>query len=396
MRFPGFTASLLMLSVLCSTKSMAEPLVISFPEMIEQSKTIVVANYLGSLETNPFGGPHQLLVSQVLKGEIKQDTLSVSTAASYLSLKAGDRIVAFMDKDGTFRWVGRFKGKDQQDNSLIFLEGFYDYNAYMVTYNLITLPQLKDYLDHQSFSGQVRGALHFLDPVKRKMKASDLEISISYTYKDDGMKTKISAPGIGSPKDNSTPGFWLGGRHMEAGLVWEGNYRKGHKAIELRASLWPELSPEGEIIGLFYLEEPEELSREQFDRFRTDPTLGTPYYEVGVISADGDTAILLLNQHSGRIGTLSSPDGKVLSCSSASDPTTTEDGEYLFGDNKEIELVIPATRLGANTAAYSREDLIQCLRMRPLKATMIDHISSEGTQEIACTLVLLKTHFRKR
>lgn len=323
-----FFLSLLLLLV-CHEPASAEPMLISFAEMMDQTQQIYLAQYLGPVHpAADLDLSYYLEVRKVIYGNSDHANQKVTVGRAHGSVKydlnTGDWCIAFINKNGNFEWVGTVgEGKDLEKD-LLYIRGFYDYNAYMVTPSAVDLGQIQEYIQDQKFTGKAEGYLHFFSKTTKQLEASKIHFSMDYQYPYEEGKSNFKAVGLDIVDFPKTPQVGMGGK-----IVYEPN-------------LVRPLVIEGDVIAWnsktktktyrYWVEEPEELLEEYFYQYLETPAFGPAYYKIKIETDQGENYTFVYHEEGGRIGYLESfgVKGK-LKCWSLQEPNKEEKGEIKLG-----------------------------------------------------------------
>jgi|GEM_PF-5124549 len=373
----------------------AEPMHIAFPEMIDKSKTIVLADFLGPADSaGPFGHWRwKLKVEQVLKGKVSGDTLIVTRAHGEAYLEKGVCCLAFINADGGFEWVGRISNCGKPENGIVFLEGFYDYNAYIVAPCTITMKQLKDYLATEQYQTTVSGYLHFFSTETKKMEPSPVHFTIKYTYRKDGKgATDVQATNMKLVDFPARPQLSLGAWENTISVIYESNMVRPLKIEgEILEAEGLDASGSG-YKALFWLEEPEELTEKEFYQFLADPSVGYASYEVDVITKE-NTYVLRLDEEYGRIGDMHGYGGGKREIHRLGSPEADRKETIEFGwPDPDLYIELDQREPDREKLKYSSNRFIRDLRIKPFEGTLVSKTGGKE-QRRPCTLVYRKTKF---
>lgn len=124
-------------------KAEAAPMMTALSTVRSNATAIVI----GTMDPNALA----IDVDTVVRGSIPlgRKTLKSSlTGSSY----ASGRVVAFLDKDDRFQWVGHVVGGSSIETGVLLLSGFFDFNAHIVSPGTMTLAQLKTFLATGTFT----------------------------------------------------------------------------------------------------------------------------------------------------------------------------------------------------------------------------------------------------
>lgn len=69
------------------------------------------------------------------------------------------RVVAFIDQQHRFRWIGKLLAGPSLERGVLRLEGFFDFNAHIVGPGTMTLTQLQHYLVHGTLNQRYRASI---------------------------------------------------------------------------------------------------------------------------------------------------------------------------------------------------------------------------------------------
>jgi hypothetical protein len=277
----------------------AEPLYIEFGEMISKTKTIVIAEYLGAVNPNAeIVDSYKLLVKEVIWGNIKDKIITVRRGQGGVEygLKPNTICVAFINQEGGFEWVATPHQKNADiQNSSLYLRGFYDYNAYLVYPSLITVHQIREYLQKGSMSYHLRGNLHFFSSEEKKMKAGKTSFDIEYIYQPKNSKNTVKAENL-PIKDFPKQGYASLGAWEEpvVSIVYESNLIRPLK-FGGRVQALKDNKNTFEV--LFYVEELDEITENMFFEYLNHEAYGYLYYEVLVQTEKGENFKLMCQEN---------------------------------------------------------------------------------------------------
>ncbi len=378
-------------------KSFAEPLFINFNEMIQQSKYIVIGTYLGGIQNGQItSSKFNFEVEEVLKGDIAMGKTHFNPSSGHISLPFGERCIAFVKEDNGFEWVGHNQsGKSITDNSLLFLEGFYDFNAYLVSPATLSVAQLKEYIKNGSFSGSMYGDLHFFSNTTKKMEPSPIQLEVKYTYtKENILTSDVKLNGISLNDFKKKAIFNL------PCWSWDNNT----VTIQYEYNLVRPLEIIGKILDihpsanrfriLFWLDRPEELIYEEFLTFIKDPSLGHAYYELEVSTSAKKTYTIILNEELGRTGRLLDYNERDLEILSLS---TGQEREIVFrlGDDESLILSMDSCLISKDELEFAGDELIRELKLGPIQATIYHQAKNADLYVGHCTLSYKSTKFAR-
>lgn len=371
------------LLVLTSVTHAVEPLFIYLHEMMEQSKTIVVAEFLGNADgttdTDWMPRSVKLKVQEVLKGEVTENEITVDPAQGTIYLETGNTYLAFINAQNEFEWYGHALNGGNLKEDVLMLEGFYDYNAYLVSPGVVSYTNVVQYIAEEQMTGTVTGNIHFFNPRSRQMEPSDMSITVNYTYTArSGVISSVSQENI-PLTDFETATAYLGSWDPVISVYYEENLVRPFKL-------------EGELTGvdgsdftaIFWVEAPEELNENELRQYLQDPALGPPVYQIQIDSDNGET-YLLERQSSPSSSVLHNGD-KSWDFSSSDDPTNEHAG-YIEWRNGMVMNVDPGKD---GEYGFTYEKLVRGLRMGSLTGT-ITYPNSETP--VAFEMKLLETTF---
>ena len=265
----------------CICSIQAEPMHIYFNEMMLQSKTIVSGVYLGFNGTTAFeSDKYYFLVQKVFKGNVSNDTLILGRAHGGVNLNPGTTCMAFINKNNEFEWVGNlYNTQKVVDKTILQIEGFYDWNAYLVSPSMISVGQLSDYIKTNSFSGHISGDVQFFWNNEKRMKDSPINLSIKYRYVQGKLDSEVEINGL--PLDNfkKTAQVSLPIWDHYLSVLYESNL---YRPLEFRGKIMQLHTNDTSWRALFWLDEPEELTYDEFLDFIQNDSYGYPYFQLNL------------------------------------------------------------------------------------------------------------------
>lgn len=358
--------------VCCAQPLHAEPMFIEFTEMMQQAQTIVIGDYLGFI--NPAGaihepfGMHQIAVKEVLKGNAKLGLMPVSRAHGAIEneLTTKTSCIAFLNARNEFEWVATAENGSNFEKDILFLRGFYDWNAYMVYPGGITILQLKEYLEKGYFSFAVAGNLNFYNPATQTMQPSEAYFELSTRYPDEKQDIKVSNLDLGDFK-KLKPGFSLPG-YSGDGCIFSLEYEPNMvRPLKFSAALQGFDEKTQRFKAMFWVTDPEEMDATRFKEYLQNEQHGHSYYEIEIQTKKGKTYTFVYHEERGSIGNLVGYDQSLWQCGSFSDPSTEETADMVFGYDREESVIIRMDKLKEKIAYYDypyrQDELVRALRV---------------------------------
>jgi hypothetical protein len=103
-----------------------------------------------------------------------------------------ERVLAFIDKSGALRWVGRLVAGRSIEAGVLKLQGFFDFNAHIVHPGLMTLAQLQAYMSTHTLQQTFAVTLAFPDGHGAFAPAPARKFSVQY----DALTRQVHATGL--------------------------------------------------------------------------------------------------------------------------------------------------------------------------------------------------------
>lgn len=184
----AMAAALLLLGlVVVARPATAKPMFTTLDDVFAESPRIVVATYLGPGDATVApneSATHRIEVEALLKGDGALGEREVKRATDGAPLLApGARVVVFLDAESRWRFVAIPQDATVPLEQTWFrVDGFYDYNAYLVAPSILDWHQLEERASGaRKLSGyRFEGPLRFIDPAARGLvDASDLVLDVT-------------------------------------------------------------------------------------------------------------------------------------------------------------------------------------------------------------------------
>lgn len=366
---------------------MSEPMFISFKEMVEQSKYI----FVGEVTNYPKDGDYFLpgctvTIHEVLKGDLKNKSIDFSRAATSIYTEIGEIFIGFVDSSNTFTWLAKTPNKGNVKEELLFVEGMYDFNAYLVYPSQITYSLLKEYLDKGSYTINYEGNLNFYDSKKKEIKNSKTYFKVKYTYPSEvsTVETNLKFVDI-----NDTAGVTVGSWDKTISIVYEENLIRPLKFL----GEFKSIDMMSNTVSLnFYVSEPFFYDENDFEKYISSPKLGSPFYLVRVNTKETElfafpVGYSNIDEQGFRKQIKNYFDWSNLSFREEQFIEGTYKGDNYRIDYKSIDLPIPIKSLGFDA------DIIQSLLMSDWKGTCYKMSDSGNENMLKVTLSLSETLF---
>jgi hypothetical protein len=356
-----------------------KPMSITFSDLQKAAEYIVVARYDGPLAS---GKGYQLQIERSLKGSLKPGAQTVLRSPDgEPEVKKGERCIAFLDDKLQFRWAALPGEKQGLDDGFLYIKGFYDFNAYLVSPSLITLAQLETFLSKGTLHYEFSGPLHFLSGGV----STPSTIVLSFGYDLAAKTTKVTGmPKLAGfttdPEIYLTPGYdpdvtLSYDRNLSRSLIIAGRVESVDKKTG-RYTL--KLSPES----------PDLFTEAEFVRYLGDKKLGHPYFEIEVTLSTKEVYTMVIDREIGRIGELIDPKKKKFAASSFS---LSPERELQFSGAETIKISL---NKATSTPPFARVGTTGTL-LQELNAGSITGELERGGVKTSCTLTLRKTLFTK-
>lgn len=382
------------IAMLSAATANAKPIMISFEEMMAQSKSIVIGTYLGEYVTSKI---FHIEVDSVVKGSSRSGIMTVNKAKGIPRLVPGTKVMAFINQHDEWEWCG-LSSDFRRD--IIYLEGFNDYNSYMVYPDAVSLNQLDEFKRTGSYSGVIEGNLRFWPLDKKSYEKSDVYFAVLYTYfGEDSTSSRYLAGGLNTGLFPSTPRINYTGSSVV--LTYEEN---PDRPLEIGGRM-DSLKPNGEFVASFEVWQPMNLSFAQYKQYVTSSRYGPLCYDLSILlnSRPGEAVVgvnafpFVYGEEQGDIGYLTFAERRI-DCTQFSLPTDDQRGIIKFGtwsqSEVEIELneVNPKVDHDAVRAMHGIR-LINLLRVTELTGEMFVWENGTRVSRGTCVIILEGTRF---
>jgi hypothetical protein len=372
----------LTLFILISGIVHSEPMYIDFYEMMQKSTQIFIGTYIEP--KSPYGLSHSLSVKTPLKGSLTAGQEVTYMTSGQVGFKKGDLVVAFINEDRTFEWMGLPVNKDEKEineNTLLMLEGFYDFNAYIVGPSTLTLSQLKQYIKEGKYDSHINGHLHCFSNQKLKMEKQEVFFEITYTYKgkEEGT-TDIKVNGMSWYDFPKKPFLLLGSWDSEIKLKFDiGKYR----SLMVVGKLDGKTSNDN-AIAYFWVQEPRELTFEELKEFIMNENYLNPYYELELKTKKGETYTIELAKNSGRTGQIKNYHGRDLDLTGYQSSDNYGWQRHIsaeLDDNSQLFLLLDTTTITDEDVEFTHEDLVRQMKIEGGKGKMVIRSGQRGQED---------------
>jgi hypothetical protein len=212
----------------------ARPMATSLSRVLSAPQ-VFIGTYIGPATSS--GTPayktksHWVTVERVLRGTLKKGRQQVARGEHGAPhLQKGERFIGFIDKKGGLHWAARKLSNRARSRRLrgisksvpierapLMVQGFYDFNAYLVSPALLSLSMLERLLEKKKVTYRFSGNLYFRAPKGGQPTASTIKIDIAMDDAVAGGKSAAARPpfvsgmpklvGFPKPKVTVTPGW---------------------------------------------------------------------------------------------------------------------------------------------------------------------------------------------
>lgn len=256
----------------------AEPYYISLDELVTTSQAIFIGSYEGRMNQT---STHTVNIKEILKGNIHRGNNQLKQQQERFTpqLKIHENFIGFLDKEGYFLFAALpVNGSDL--NGPLTVRGFYDFNAYMVSPSLITLDQLKKFIQgDKKLRYHFKGNIYFLKEGHSEIVSSSHQVEVDYTYGDDKTATVGGLNFIKGFQLKPTTRITSRERSPHVFLDYHLNYER---PLELVGEVINYDKKEDVFITRFWPAKPTPLSEKQWEKYVQNDKLKKPYYEIKV------------------------------------------------------------------------------------------------------------------
>lgn len=367
-----YTIIAIFILVYWSLPTQARPIQTEFSDMMEASATIVIATYLGPVDSNAQKPQaYYLKVTEVLKGNSTTGRIKVirGLGGAELEVSPNTPCIAFITKNNRFEWVATNQ-HNQLYNSPLFVRGFYDLNAHIVYPSGISLKHLQDYIQTDSFSFVAAGHLHFYNTQTQQYDASDIHFKFQYTYPSNNQQVFVQNLDLGSFK-SQTPPIVLPG-HALKGRLLEIQYSKNLvRPFVIKGKIKSFNSQQEQFEVLFFVESPHEFNRIQLDTFLQNEHFGYLSYEIDVATQQGERYLFNYEYWDRSNCFIDNFNKKTWYAQTLGDPREFSSHDLVFKHNKRKALIIrlqpPIQTIAYYKYPYIADPLIRLLSVQPIE-----------------------------
>lgn len=375
----------------------AEPMYITLEELRDAAPNIVLATFKGGANgvkdiwsTMAF----DIEVLQVFKGGLKPGRLTVPIGSGHPTVGEGETVIAFLEEDHGWSWYAKPMGlaTDPKDD-LWEIDGFYDFNAYLVHPSQLTLPMMRSFfLEYKPYSRHYAGPLCFFDPKLPGLRASKHHIELDCPTQS-APQLLSSLPLNDFAKSaldmRLTCGF---GSDIEVQLQSTVTGRR----VELHGNV-REVDPEtGGFTCQFWVPDPAMYTEEMLLTFLADPQIYHPTYELRLAVEGKGEWTMWLDEEYGHIGSITGTPWGRLDFSEISDhPITFVTG---WAGQERLEIRTDKGRDDGLGLDYTSTDgaIIQNLMIAPMQCMIHRGAAGKTVPFGKGSIRLHKVHYDKR
>jgi len=372
----------------------AEPLYIEFGEMMTKTKYIVIAEYLGATDsTHIIIGSYRLLVKEVLLGEIKEKIITVKRAQGGVEhdLKLKTICIAFINQEGGFEWVATPHQKNADINTAsLYLRGFYDFNAYLVYPSMITVHQVKEYIQKSTMNYHFEGKVHFFSTEEKKMVAGKTAFHVDYVYQYKNSKSVVKAENLpikDFPKEGKAGlGAW---QEPVISVVYEPNLIR---PLKFSGEVQKLTDGKNSFEVLFWVEELYEITERMFMMYLDHEAHGNICHEVLIQSEEAENFKLICNEKLGEGDYLIDSKGSKYRYKSFSEDKIV----FNYTDGQELIIEYIPINVRADQIKYTRGTVGKFIRYLKISSLSAKVILKKGSTEKILgkyTMVLKRSMF---
>lgn len=335
--------AVVVLTFLFSAGISAAPMHTDFATIRKDAVTIV----LGMVRISPTGDI-TIDVDKVVRGAAVTGTMTVKSSPDGHVSVAGERVVAFLTSANELRWIGRKVAGSSLETGVLQFQGFFDFNAHLVSPGLMTFKQLQALLASGALSQTFMITLAFPDG-HGGQKASGKHLTLVY----DPIARKGSAPGFSAACLDLGNVWGLDWGKVELSFTDSCPRKTGSRSLRLEGAatgvdaagnIEAELVPAGPV-----------LTEPEYDTFIADAAILDVVRVVRITLADGSAWSWQIDKGlADPSGRLRAPGGMSSSLEQTGSVTTATE-TYEFGDAK-ISLASGTNHSGTNFSLLSMID----------------------------------------
>jgi hypothetical protein len=300
------------LLIVFPSRSLAEPKSIGFSKMVDGAEVIAVARLAGTWDPGEWhldrknGGSLELELTRILKGDVKPGRYR----AYYDDrpwVSADREFVAFFGKGLCWRFAAHpISEANTLADGVLRVAGFYDYNAYMVSPGLVTLPQIETLLKDHTLTYTVRGPLYFPKHGQPAWEASQLTIEVKY----DARTGKTAVHGLPEPKGFSAQPTARISPYLQSDWILVNYFAAPDAHLMIEGQIQSADAKTGALLAKFFVTRPTVLTLADFEDYLADPLKGDSYSTITILCNPLKGELwcrklrLTLGEEKGRLGTL--------------------------------------------------------------------------------------------
>jgi hypothetical protein len=379
-----------------SLTAQAEPLIISLEELRDKAPNIVFATFKGAVDgsTDLWSAPaYNLEVLQVVKGNLQLGMLQVKVGTGHATLQPGQQVICFLTNDLEFSWYAAPLGLNRDPKQDVWkIDGFYDFNAYIVTTSELTLPMMRAFfLDRAYLPYTIDGPICFFDPRTRGLKPSTYTIHLAVGKgKTAQFQTNLTLNDFAKQNWAEAVGnCWGTTPFLRLQSAVTG------RTMEINSEIVGTDPETGAMRCRFWVSNPTMYAEQTLLTFLADAKIYNPWYEITVKTSKGETWAVAMHQESGQTGTLSGTPWGTLELAEISDEPIT----FITVWSGEERLAIITDRIRDDKLGLrgggTEGSIVQNLMMAPMSAKV--YLDQQGKPEYLgpATLTLKEVHYRR-
>lgn len=370
-----YTILVTFILVYWSPPTQARPIHTKFSDMMNASSTIVIATYLGPVDTNAQKPQtYYLEVKEILKGNSPTGRIKVrrGIGGAEMEILPNTPCIAFITPTNTFEWLATNKN-NQLYSSLLFVRGFNDVNAHIVSPSGISLQHLQEYIQTDSFSFVAAGHLHFYNPQTQQYDASDIHFKFQYTYPSKNRQVWVQNLDLGAFKTQTPPiklpTYTLAGRFLE--IKYSENLAR---PFVVKGEIQSFDSQKEQFEVFFFIGSPHEFNRVQLDTFLQNEQLGYLSYKIDVATQQGERYLFNYEYWDRNNCSIDNFNKKTWYAKTLGDPREFSSHDLVFQSNKRKALIIrlqpPTQAIAYYTYPYIPDPLIRLLSVQPIEGQL--------------------------
>ncbi len=262
----------------------AKPMFTPLTDVYAKTESVVVARMLMADQPKTYDRKAVIRVDEVISGKVGLGKLEVGECGGRAGVPQKQPFVAFLDAQGGLCFIASPLEGGSVRTGILQMQGFYDFNAHLVSPSMASLPQIRAALAGKPHTFSFRGKLHAIDTKTGGLAPTRHEVTVRCFYELDVGCATSEVKGLEWVEGVPTPTVAFSAWDPWLDLTYNRGWPRP-LAIQGRVAGWDPKRQEHEL--RFEVSMPDLLTAEHLEAYLGDPKVAYGVWHYALTFEDG-------------------------------------------------------------------------------------------------------------